>query len=151
MAKTCGERIVDLVSSLKLKKGDRLPGERELAELLKTSRNTVRESLGQFRCARADRYQKAQRLLPHLDNPFHALEQFEPWTSKRSWMRCRAIGPHLAARVAKYAQPDQIRCLVRDGPHRPACGQPVRRATSMSISTSIPVSRGLRRTHTSNF
>ena len=110
MAKTCGERIVDLVSSLKLKKGDRLPGERELAELLKTSRNTVRESL--ITLAARGQIDIRKRSGCYLISTTPTT----PWSSLSADVEAvmdalRAIGPHLAARVAKYAQSDQIRCL----------------------------------------
>jgi DNA-binding FadR family transcriptional regulator len=110
MAAACTDRILDLVATLRLGEGDRLPGERELAAHLGFSRNTVRESLIDL-AARGQveiRKRSGCYLLSATPPP--------PWQSLHADVEgaidaLRAVGPHLAARAARNCPPEQTRRL----------------------------------------
>ncbi len=110
MANACTERILDLVATLHLGEGDRLPGERELAQNLGFSRNTVRESLVSLAAqGQIEVRKRSGCYLLSLTPP-------TPWQSlhadaEAAMDALRAIGPHLAARAAKRCQADQSRRL----------------------------------------
>ena len=110
MPTTCTERILDLVANLGLEKGDRLPGERDLAQQLAASRNTVREGL----IALAARGQIEIRkrsgcylISAQTQVPWHKLRA----DAEATIDALRAVGPHLAARTAKHCQAEHVRLL----------------------------------------
>jgi GntR family transcriptional repressor for pyruvate dehydrogenase complex len=110
MPTTCTERILDLVTDLGLEKGARLPGERDLAQRLAASRNTVREAL----IALASRGQIEIRkrsgcylISAQTPLPWHALRA----DAEATIDTLRAVGPHLAARTARQCQLQHIRLL----------------------------------------
>jgi GntR family transcriptional regulator, transcriptional repressor for pyruvate dehydrogenase complex len=110
MPTTCTERILDLVAKLGLEKGDRLPGERDLAEQLAASRNTVREALvtlaarGQIEIRkRSGCYLISSKTPPR----WHNLRA----DAESTMDALRAVGPHLAARTATHCQAEHIRRL----------------------------------------
>lgn len=112
MANACTDRIVELVETLGLGEGDRLPGERELAAELGYSRNTVRESL--VALAAQGRVEIRRRSGCYL----RAAAPPTPWqhlhTKADSFAAIgalRVIGPHIAALAAKRCVPEQVRRL----------------------------------------
>lgn len=100
MTLSCTERILDLVASLQLEEGDRLPGERKLAQHLGSSRNTVRESLVmlaaqghiEVRCRSGCYFLSA--------SPFASCHDI-PADTENTIDTLRAVGPHLAFRTAE--------------------------------------------------
>lgn len=110
MPTTCTERILDLVANLRLEKGDRLPGERDLAQQLAASRNTVREAL--ITLAARGQIEIRKRSGCYLISgqtplPWHKLHA----DAEATIDALRAVGPHLAARTAKHCQAEHIRQL----------------------------------------
>ena len=110
MPTTCTERILDLVANLGLEKGDRLPGERNLAQQLAASRNTVREALitlaarGQIEIRKRS---GCYLISAQTQLPWHKLRADAETTIDA----LRAVGPHLAARTAKHYQAEHVRLL----------------------------------------
>lgn len=110
MPTTCTERILDLVAKLGLERGDRLPGERDLAQQLAASRNTVREAL--ITLAARGQIEIRERSGCYLISAQTQL----PWHNLRADADAtidalRAVGPHLAARTAKHCQAEHT-CLL---------------------------------------
>lgn len=110
MTRTCCDKILDLVSGLGLNKGDRLPGEREIAERLGYSRNTVRESLVALAARGQIEIRKRSGCYLISTTPT------TPWSNLRADVEATlgalcAVGPYLAARVGEHAPPMQVRRL----------------------------------------
>jgi len=112
MANACTDRIVELVDTLGLGVGDRLPGERELASELGYSRNTVRESLislaaqGRVEIRRRSGCYLRSATPPTPWQNLHAMAD-----SQAALGALRIIGPHVAALAARSCAPDQARRL----------------------------------------
>jgi len=110
MPTTCTERILDLVANLGLEKGERLPGERDLAQQLAASRNTVREAL--ITLAARGQIEIRKRSGCYLISgqtplPWHKL----PADAEHTMDALRAVGPHLAARMATHCQAEHLHLL----------------------------------------
>ncbi len=112
MATACTDRILDLIATLRLGEGDRLPGERELAAQLGFSRNTVRESLVTLAALnRVDIRKRSGCYLLSAMPPTpwqHLHAKADPAAAIDA---LRAIGPYLAAHAAKRCVPEQARRL----------------------------------------
>ena len=110
MPSTCTEQILDLVANLCLEKGDRLPGERDLAQQLAASRNTVREALitlaarGQIEIRQRSGCYLISTQTPRLWQKLSA-------DAEHTMDALRAVGPHLAARVATRCQAEHTHLL----------------------------------------
>lgn len=102
MTRACVDAITELIAALRLGEGDRLPGERDLAQRIGCSRNTVREALvalaaegrleirGRSGCyVSAAGPSDSWRLLRETADAGSALDVL------------RAIGPHVVARAAQ--------------------------------------------------
>ncbi len=110
-AYSCLNALLELIETLNLREGDRLPSERSLAERLKVSRNTVRETLKELaalgRVEIRDRsgcyVKQATRLcwatLRHDADPRATLDTLA------------VVAPALAAQAAKFCGIEEARAL----------------------------------------
>jgi GntR family transcriptional repressor for pyruvate dehydrogenase complex len=108
------EQVRDLITSGRLKPGDRLPAERELAQILKVGRSTVREairameSLGLLRVRAGEgTFLVAATTDSEVGSVPEAL--LRSWDGQHKLFEVRrVIEPDLAAFAARRATPEQI-------------------------------------------
>lgn len=107
------DQIRDLVTSGRLRPGDRLPAERDLARILGVGRSTVREairgleSLGILQTRAGEGTFLAA--LPSTGTDILTARLFESWDSQRKLFEVRqVIEPDLAALAARRATAEQI-------------------------------------------
>jgi GntR family transcriptional repressor for pyruvate dehydrogenase complex len=107
------EQIRDLITSGRLRPGDRLPAERDLAKILDVGRSTVREairaleSLGILETRAGEGTFLAAA--PSTGRDILSARVFESWDSQRKLFEVRqVIEPDLAALASRRATPDQI-------------------------------------------
>jgi GntR family transcriptional repressor for pyruvate dehydrogenase complex len=107
------EQIRDLITSGRLRPGDRLPAERDLAKILNVGRSTVREairaleSLGVLETRAGEGTFLAT--VPSSGREVLSARLFESWESQRKLFEVRqVIEPDLAALAARRATEDQM-------------------------------------------
>lgn len=107
-------QVRDLITSGRLKVGDRLPAERELAKTLDVGRSTVREairaleSLGILQARPGEGTFLVANPADQRPDPF-AVNLFNSWDNRRKLFEVRmVIEPGLAALAARRATPDHI-------------------------------------------
>ncbi len=107
------EQIRDLITSGRLRPGDRLPAERDLAKILAVGRSTVREairaleSLGVLESRAGEGTFLAA--VPSIQHDRLSVHLFEAWENQRKLFEVReVIEPDLAALAARRATDDQI-------------------------------------------
>jgi GntR family transcriptional regulator, transcriptional repressor for pyruvate dehydrogenase complex len=108
------EQVRDLITSGRLKVGDRLPAERELAKTLQVGRSTVREairvmeSLGILQARPGEGTFLVSHPAAPRPDPVLA-DAFKSWDNQRKLFEVRmAIEPDLAALAARRATIEQI-------------------------------------------
>jgi len=109
------EQVRDLITSGRLKPGDRLPAERELAQILKVGRSTVREAIRAMESLGLLRVRAGEGTFLVAATPDDSEVGSVPEALLRSWdgqhklfeVR-RVIEPDLAAFAARRATPEQI-------------------------------------------
>jgi GntR family transcriptional regulator, transcriptional repressor for pyruvate dehydrogenase complex len=108
------DQVRDLIASGRLKVGDRLPAERELAAALNVGRSTVREairameSMGILEARPGEGTFLVSDLSKRQPDPDIA-SAFKSWDNQRKLFEVRlVIEPDLAALAARRASPDQI-------------------------------------------
>lgn len=109
------EQVRDLITSGRLKPGDRLPAERELAQTLSVSRSAVREairaleSLGIVEARAGEGTFVVTQTEGQGRDPISA-SLFQAWSTQRNLFEVRRLlEPGLAALAARRATPEQIR------------------------------------------
>jgi len=108
------EQIRDLVTSGRLKPGDRLPGERELAETFSVCRSAVREAIRALESlgivdARAGEGTFVAALAGSQRRDPITASLFQAWNTQRNLFEVRRVlEPGLAALAARRAKPEQI-------------------------------------------
>jgi GntR family transcriptional repressor for pyruvate dehydrogenase complex len=107
-------QVRDLITSGRLKVGDRLPAERELAKILQVGRSTVREairaleSLGVLQARPGEGTFLVANPAEQRPDLFN-VDLFKSWDNQRRLFEVRiVIEPDLAALAARRATPDQI-------------------------------------------
>ncbi len=107
-------QVRDLITSGRLKVGDRLPAERELAKILQVGRSTVREairaleSLGILQARPGEGTFLVSNPAEQKPDPITA-NAFKSWENQRKLFEVRmVIEPDLAALAARRASPEQI-------------------------------------------
>jgi GntR family transcriptional repressor for pyruvate dehydrogenase complex len=107
-------QVRDLITSGRLKIGDRLPAERELAKILQVGRSTVREairameSLGILQARPGEGTFLVSNPADQKPDPFTA-NAFKSWENQRKLFEVRmVIEPDLAALAARRASFEQI-------------------------------------------
>jgi GntR family transcriptional repressor for pyruvate dehydrogenase complex len=107
-------QIRDLITSGRLKIGDRLPAERELAETLQVGRSTVREAIRAMESLRILEARPGEGTFlvsnpaEHQPDPITA-NAFKSWDNQRKLFEVRmVIEPDLAALAARRASFEQI-------------------------------------------
>ena len=108
-------QVRDLITSGRLKVGDRLPAERELAKTLEVGRSTVREairaleSLGILQARPGEGTFLIANPAERRHDQFSA-DVFKSWDNQRKLFEVRmVIEPDLAALAARRATPDHIK------------------------------------------
>jgi GntR family transcriptional repressor for pyruvate dehydrogenase complex len=107
------EQIRDLITSGRLRPGDRLPAERDLAKILGVGRSTVREAIRSLESlgileARAGEGTFLSAA-PTMGRDIISARLFESYDSQHKLFEVRqVIEPDLAALAARRATPDQI-------------------------------------------
>ena len=111
------DQVRDLISSGRLKPGDRLPSERELAQTFGVGRSTVREairsmeSLGLIEVRAGEGTFLAGPTARSTHDPLTA-NLFNAWSTHFKLFEVRAVlEPSLAALAARRATPEQIQVL----------------------------------------
>jgi GntR family transcriptional repressor for pyruvate dehydrogenase complex len=111
------EQVRDLVTSGRLKSGDRLPSERELSQALSVSRSSVREavrameSLGLIQARAGEGTFVASPSASHGSDPLIA-SLHQDWSTQHKLFEVRrVIEPDLAALAARRATTEQIERL----------------------------------------
>lgn len=111
------DQVRDLISSGRLKPGDRLPSERELALTFRVGRSTVREairsmeSLGLIEVRAGEGTFLAGPSARNTQDPLTA-NLFKAWSTHFKLFEVRAVlEPSLAALAARRATPEQIKVM----------------------------------------
>jgi GntR family transcriptional regulator, transcriptional repressor for pyruvate dehydrogenase complex len=107
-------QVRDLITSGRLKIGDRLPAERELAKILQVGRSTVREairaleSLGILQARAGEGTFLVSNPAEQKPDPITA-NAFKSWENQTKLFEVRrVVEPDLAALAARRASPEQI-------------------------------------------
>jgi GntR family transcriptional repressor for pyruvate dehydrogenase complex len=106
-------QIRDLVTSGRLRPGDRLPAERDLARILGVGRSTVREAIRGLESLGILQTRAGEgtflSAVPATNTDILTARLFESWDSQRKLFEVRqVIEPDLAALAARRATADQI-------------------------------------------
>jgi GntR family transcriptional repressor for pyruvate dehydrogenase complex len=108
------DQIQDLITSGRLKPGDRLPAERELAQTFSVSRSAVREairameSLGVVEARAGEGTFMAVHQASRRNDPISA-SLFQAWSTQRKLFEVRRLlEPGLAALAARRGTPEQF-------------------------------------------
>ena len=108
------EQVRDLITSGRLKGGDRLPAERELAQTFSVSRSAVREAIRALESlgiveARAGEGTFVAPLPESRMGDAISASLFQKWSTQRKLFEVRRVlEPGLAALAARRATPEQI-------------------------------------------
>jgi GntR family transcriptional repressor for pyruvate dehydrogenase complex len=108
------EQVRDLITSGRLRPGDRLPSERELAQRMGVGRSTVREAIRAMESMGLVRVRAGEGTflvsLPDADDAGTiATAMLRAWESQHNYFEVRrVIEPDLAALAARRATPEQI-------------------------------------------
>ena len=112
-------KIKDMIEKGKFKSGDQLPVERELAEVFRVSRSSVREALrslesqGLLESRQGDGTYVASQPVESLVNPLATVIFTEKDGQRELFEMRRLIEPQLAYLAAERATPDDIQTMER--------------------------------------
>ena len=107
-------KVKDMIEEGRLKSGEKLPGERELAEVFHVSRSSVREALrsleshGYLESRQGDGTYIAKQPVESLVNPLASVILTEKDGQMELFEMRRMIEPHVAYLAAERATPEEI-------------------------------------------
>jgi GntR family transcriptional repressor for pyruvate dehydrogenase complex len=107
-------KVKDMIEEGRLKSGEKLPGERELAEVFHVSRSSVREALrsleshGYLESRQGDGTYIARQPVEFLVNPLASVILTEKDGQMELFEMRRMIEPHVAYLAAERATPEEI-------------------------------------------
>ncbi len=110
-------KVKDMIQEGRLKSGEKLPGERELAEVFHVSRSSVREALrsleshGFLESRQGDGTYIARQPVESLVNPLAAVILSEKDGQMELFEMRRMVEPHVAYLAAERATPEEIEMM----------------------------------------